>query len=51
MAENYREKDIIDGEEIEVPMVGEISPDQMEQIMNTLIPDFFDKYPEGRSLR
>lgn len=29
-------------------MLGEIDPNEMERIMNVLLPDFFDKYLKGK---
>lgn len=44
LAENLVSKAIVDGEEVELTMLGEIDPDQMENIMNTMLLDFFNKY-------
>lgn len=48
MAENYIGKATIAGKEVEQVMLGEIDPDKMENIMNTLLLDFFNKYLKGK---
>lgn len=48
MAENPVFKAVIGGKEAELAMLGEIDPDQMESILNTLLLDFFNKYLKGK---
>ncbi|MBP1991505.1 alpha/beta hydrolase family protein [Paenibacillus eucommiae] len=48
MAENYIAKGVIEGKEVEQAMLGEIDPNKMEDIMNALLLDFFNKYLKGK---
>lgn len=48
MAENYSEKVVVGGKEVEQSMLGKIDPNKMESIMNTLLLDFFNKYLKGK---
>lgn len=48
MAENYVAKGVVGDEEVEQAMLGEIDPNKMESIMNTLLLDFFNKYLKGK---
>lgn len=49
LAENLVEKAVIGGQEVELPMLGEINPDKIEDIINSLLLDFFDKYLRGKA--
>jgi predicted dienelactone hydrolase len=51
LAENEISKRDVDGEEVELPLLGSIDPDRMEIIMNTFLLDFFDKYLKGEASR
>ena len=51
MAETPVSKAVIGGEEVELAMLGEIYPDKMESIMNTLLLDFFNKYLQNEKAK
>jgi len=51
LAENEINKREVDGEEVELPLLGSIDPNRMETIMNTFLLDFFNKYLKGEPSR
>ncbi|MBD8500969.1 hypothetical protein [Paenibacillus arenosi] len=51
MAENEIQKIVIDEKEVEFKVLGDIDPDKMQTIMNTLLLDFFNKYIHGSDSR
>lgn len=51
LAENETIPLVLNGKETEIPVLGDINPDRMEIIMNTLLLDFFDKYLRGAASR
>ncbi len=51
LAENPTSKMVVNDTEIEMPMLGGIDPDRMEDLMNTLLLDFFGKYLKGEPSR
>ena len=51
LAENPSSKVVLMGEEVEVAMLGKIDPERMEEIMNLLLLDFFNKYLKGETSR
>jgi hypothetical protein len=48
MSENYVRKAVIGDKEVEHAMLGEIDPNRLESIMNTLLLDFFNKHLEDK---
>ncbi|SCW84389.1 hypothetical protein SAMN04487970_106525 [Paenibacillus tianmuensis] len=48
IAENYVSKEVVGDEEFEQATLGELDPNKMESIMNTLLLDFFNKYLKGK---
>lgn len=51
LAENESMTLVLNGQETAVTTLGNINPDRMEIIMNTLLLDFFNKYLRGEAAR
>ena len=48
LAENFVSKATLGDEDVEQAMLGKIDPGKMEDIINTLLLDFFNKYLKGK---
>ena len=51
VAENYVSKGLVGDKEVEQALLGKIDPNKMENIMNMLFLDFFNKYLQNEKAK